>query len=111
MNSYTEDKPFYLQVNLLNPHDICEFLHSFEDTNKQIKNVVDLGLVKEEDLPKLPANFLYDDYETVTQIVCRRIAAYRQRHVAGPTIGMPLLLASLPTNMGVNLSSAVGHLC
>lgn len=72
LNRYQGEKPFYLQVNFINPHDICEHLHSFEDQSKQIKSFSEMGVVKEGELPPLPVNFEYDPNETVTQIVCRR---------------------------------------
>lgn len=70
--NYSQDEPFYLQVGYINPHDICEYLHSFEDKSKGIKNPVELGILTEEDLPELPENFEYDKSEIVTMIVGRR---------------------------------------
>ena len=70
LSRYDEDKPFYLQVGLVNPHDVCEYQHSHE--RKFIPDGVELGLLDEADLPPLPENFDYDARETVTQIVARR---------------------------------------
>ncbi|WP_127487195.1 sulfatase family protein [Paenibacillus ehimensis] len=70
LTSYEGEQPFYLQVNYLNPHDICEYLHSHEF--KDIPDLVSLGMLREDELPPLPDNFHYDQNETVLQRVCRR---------------------------------------
>ena len=70
LSTYEEDDPFYLQIGLVNPHDVCEYEHSHE--RKFIPDGVELGLIDDKDLPPLPANFDYDARETVTQIVMRR---------------------------------------
>lgn len=72
LRSYDGSKPFYLQAHYINPHDVCELLHSYEDSGKKIEDLVRLGVIPEEELPPLPPNFDYDKRETVLQIVCRR---------------------------------------
>ncbi|TDF95501.1 sulfatase-like hydrolase/transferase [Paenibacillus piri] len=71
LTSYNSKKPFYLQVNYINPHDICEYLHSHEFND--IPDLVRLGVIHEDELPPLPENFSYDENETVLQRVCRRM--------------------------------------
>lgn len=63
-------KPFYLQIAYVNPHDICEYEHNFEE--KVIPDAVSQGLVPMDELPPLPPNFIYDATETVVQRVSRR---------------------------------------
>lgn len=72
LNRYDGDRPFFLQAHYVNPHDVCELLHSYEDSGKKIADLVTLGVIPEEELPPLPPNFDYDKRETVLQIVCRR---------------------------------------
>jgi len=67
---YEEKKPFYLQIGYVNPHDVCEYEHNHEQKN--IPDPVEQGFLAVKDLPPLPANFNYDERETVTQIVMRR---------------------------------------
>jgi arylsulfatase A-like enzyme len=67
---YDGEKPFYLQVGFVNPHDFCEHGHSF--VGKSIPGPVEQGLVGEDELPPLPDNFDYDAYEPVQQMVIRR---------------------------------------
>jgi arylsulfatase A-like enzyme len=47
--------PFYLQLGLVNPHDICEFEHCHEEN--AAPDPVAAGLVREEGLPPMPPNF------------------------------------------------------
>jgi choline-sulfatase len=71
LSSYEDERPFYLQVDYINPHDICEYLHNYEqkrDANPEIAKFAD-----DEQLPPLPDNFHYDYTETILQIVCRRV--------------------------------------
>ncbi|MBW2559167.1 MAG: sulfatase-like hydrolase/transferase [Deltaproteobacteria bacterium] len=70
LSRYEENKPFYLQIGYVNPHDICEYEHNHEQKN--IPDPVEQGFLSSEELPPLPANFNYDERETVTQIVMRR---------------------------------------
>lgn len=70
LSSYREDEPFFLQVGLINPHDVCECAHYHE--GKRIPGPLDQGIVKASELPPLPGSFDYDERETVTQIVMRR---------------------------------------
>ncbi len=72
LRNYHGEQPFFLQAHYVNPHDVCELLHSYEDPCKNIADLVQLGVVLEKDLPPLPPNFDYDRKETVLQIVCRR---------------------------------------
>ena len=67
---YDGEKPFYLQVGLVNPHDICEYQHNHE--HKNIPGPVEQGLLAEADLPPLPGNFVFDQRETAVQKVFRR---------------------------------------
>ena len=46
-------KPFYLTVNFLQPHDICNWIKRHKDNTKDRH----LGSIKKEDLPPLPENF------------------------------------------------------
>lgn len=50
---YKGDKPFYLQLGYVNPHDMCEYLHNYEF--KSIPDLSRFGLV--DQLPPLPENF------------------------------------------------------
>jgi glucosamine-6-phosphate deaminase len=63
-------EPFFLQVGLINPHDICEFEHLQEINN--VPDPVEQGILKESDLPPLPESFGYDESETIVQHVFRR---------------------------------------
>lgn len=72
LNEYRGTKPFFLGVHYINPHDICEHLHSFEDQRKKILSLTEMGMIPESELPPLPDNFYSDSSETVLQYVCRR---------------------------------------
>ena len=73
LSSYDEDKPFYLQIGYVNPHDICQTGHNYEDSeNRQIPGPLEQGAFDERDLPPLPDNLDYDVNETHLQIVSRR---------------------------------------
>jgi len=63
-------EPFYLQVHLVNPHEICEYGHNH--AFKIIPGPIEQDIVKEAELPPLPPNFVYDNRETVVQQVFRR---------------------------------------
>lgn len=63
-------EPFFLQVGIVNPHDICEYQHNHEV--KTIPGPVEQGIVTVAELPPLPENFEYDERETVVQQVFRR---------------------------------------
>lgn len=71
LTNYDADKPFYLQIGYVDPHDVCEYLHNHEE--KRIPNPVEQGIVSEDALPSLPENFDYDERETVLHRVCRRV--------------------------------------
>ena len=62
--------PFFLQIGFVNPHDVCEYEHNFED--KLIPDPVSQGILHEEELPPLPANHFYDEPETMIHRVVRR---------------------------------------
>lgn len=55
LDQYDGNEPFYLEVGLVDPHDICELMHLHEEN--AIPDPVALGLVEESQLPELPANF------------------------------------------------------
>ena len=63
-------RPFFLQIGLVNPHDVCECGHAHVYT--AIPDPVALGLLDADDLPPLPKSFRYDKCETVVQQVMRR---------------------------------------
>ena len=63
-------EPFFLQIGMVNPHDVCEYGHNFEE--KLIPDPVAQGILNAEELPPLPANFHYDEPETMTHRVVRR---------------------------------------
>ena len=67
---YDSKDPFYLQIGFINPHDICEYEHNFEE--KEIPDPIQQGLLTESELPPLPSNFAYDPDETFIQQVARR---------------------------------------
>ncbi len=71
LTNYDGDKPFYLQIGYIDPHDVCEYLHNHEE--KHIPNPVEQGILTEDDLPPLPDNFNYDERETVLNRVCKRV--------------------------------------
>lgn len=64
------DEPFFLQVNYINPHDVCEYLHNYE--HKSIPGPLEQGILTEDELPPLPENFHYDPSETRLHRVSRR---------------------------------------
>ena len=70
LDRYDQSQPFYLQVGLVNPHDICEYQHNHE--YKTIPGPIEQGLLSGDDLPPLPRNFDYDQRETLVQQVFRR---------------------------------------
>ena len=63
-------EPFFLQIGMVNPHDVCEYGHNFEQ--KLIPDPVAQGILSADELPPLPANFHYDEPETMTHRVVRR---------------------------------------
>ena len=63
-------EPFFLQIGMVNPHDVCEYGHNFEE--KLIPDPVAQGILSADELPPLPANFNYDEPETMTHRVVRR---------------------------------------
>ena len=72
--SYEDDKPFYLQVGYVNPHDICQTGHNYEALEtRHIPDPIQQGAFTEEELPPLPSNLDYDPSETYLHIVSRRI--------------------------------------
>jgi arylsulfatase A-like enzyme len=64
------ERPFFLQIGFVNPHDVCQYEHNFE--TKLIPDLVEQGILAESELPPLPANHLYDDNEPMIQRVVRR---------------------------------------
>ena len=70
LDRYDTGMPFYLQLGLVNPHDICEYQHNHEF--KAIPGPIDQGLLTLDDLPPLPESFCYDERETMVQQVFRR---------------------------------------
>lgn len=70
LDRYDQASPFYLQVGLVNPHDICEYLHNHEQ--KTLPGPIEQGLLSLDDLPPLPENFDYDKRETILQQVFHR---------------------------------------
>jgi arylsulfatase A-like enzyme len=70
LSEYNSNKPFYLQVGYVNPHDVCEYLHNHE--NKEIPDPVEQRFLSEDQLPPLPYNFDYDNSETVIHRLARR---------------------------------------
>ena len=70
LSSQDREQPFYLQIGYVNPHDICEYQHNFEE--KLIPDPVAQGLLEPEQLPPLPRSFDYDKWETLVQMVTRR---------------------------------------
>ena len=69
LDSRNSSQPFYLQIGLVNPHDICEYEHTHEF--KAIPGPEAQGFSPDA-LPPLPENFDYDERETVVQQVFRR---------------------------------------
>ncbi len=70
LNEAAGSAPFFLHASYVNPHDICEFQHSFEDNPPP--ELTALGLLEESRLPALPDNFDFDAREIVSQRVMRR---------------------------------------
>ena len=70
LTSYDDSKPFYLQIGYVNPHDICEYGHNHEE--KEVPDPVEQGILREGELPPLPLNHHYDEFETMIQRVIRR---------------------------------------
>ncbi len=71
LSRYEDSDPFFLQVPYVNPHDICQCEHDHEE--KTIPDPIAQGILSEKDLPPLPANFQYDERETVVHKVARRM--------------------------------------
>lgn len=72
--TYQDEKPWYLQIAYVNPHDICEVGHNYEHNDvRRIPGPLEQGVFTEEELPPVPGNYHYDTDETVLQIVSRRI--------------------------------------
>ena len=63
-------RPFFLQIGYVNPHDICQFGHKFEDA--PVPDPVAQGILTEADLPPLPANHEFNEPETMIQRIARR---------------------------------------
>lgn len=53
LQDYREEKPFYLQLGYVNPHDMCEYLHNYEF--KKIPDLSHYHFIGQ--LPPLPENF------------------------------------------------------
>ena len=70
LERHDPSRPFYCQIGLVNPHDICEYQHNHEA--KSIPGPIEQGLLSPDDLPPLPENFDYDERETIVQQVFRR---------------------------------------
>ncbi len=70
LDRYDQALPFYLQIGLVNPHDICEYQHNHEQTT--IPGPIEQGILAAEDLPPLPDNFEYDKREIILQKVMHR---------------------------------------
>ncbi len=70
LDRYDQPLPFYLQVGLVNPHDICEYQHNHE--HKTIPGPIEQGLFAIEELPPLPGNFEYDEREILLQRMLHR---------------------------------------
>jgi len=67
LSDYKGEKPFCLHVGIIDPHDICEYLHNFE--YKELGNMA--GLIGKA-LPPLPDNFDFEEGEIRLQKVCCR---------------------------------------
>lgn len=70
LSSYDGPEPFFLAVEYVNPHDICEYIHGHE--TKSLPGPVDLGIVDADDLPPLPGNFDAIGVETGVMRAMRR---------------------------------------
>ena len=70
LDRYDASRPFYLQIGIINPHDICHYQHNHE--HKTVPGPIEQGVVSLDDLPPLPKNFVYDESETLVQQVFRR---------------------------------------
>ena len=70
LTSYDGSRPFYLQLGLVNPHDVCE--HWRYHSEKKKPDPVAQGILGEAELPPLPANFHYDRREPLQHRVARR---------------------------------------
>ena len=70
LTTYDGARPFYLQLAFVNPHDVCQHGHNYEE--KEIPDPVAQGILREEELPPLPDNFDYDPREPLQHRVIRR---------------------------------------
>ena len=70
LTTYDGARPFYLQLGFVNPHDICQHGHNYEE--KEIPDPVAQGILREEELPPLPDNFDFDPREPLQHRVIRR---------------------------------------
>jgi arylsulfatase A-like enzyme len=70
LTTYKGADPFYLQLGYINPHDVCEYGHAYEE--KEIPDPIAQGILQASDLPPFPSNFDYDERETVLHRVMRR---------------------------------------
>jgi len=70
LRNYTGQKPFFLALGYLNPHDIC--LTWNQHQGSEIPHLVELGALDAEDLPPLPAQHDYDEREPAVLRMMKR---------------------------------------
>lgn len=80
LDGHDGHRPFYLQLGLVDPHDICEYLHLHE--HNHVPDPVAAGLAAPADLPPLPPNFVVGFRELVVQEAFHRAGKESLVHAA-----------------------------
>ena len=80
LDTYDGRRPFYLQLGLVDPHDICEYLHLQE--HNRVPDPVAAGLAAPDDLPPLPPNFAVAFEELALQRAFHRAGDRSLAHAA-----------------------------
>ena len=75
LRNYNSDKPLFLNIGYLNPHDCC--LTVFDDLADGAPEILECGLVDKGKLPSLPETYHYDGTMngTVEFVLYRHMAA------------------------------------
>lgn len=71
LDTYDGEDPWFIQLGIVNPHDVCEFLHAHEQN--QVPNFEESPLAGKFDLPPLPGNFEVRFRETFMQQATHRL--------------------------------------
>jgi arylsulfatase A-like enzyme len=77
LRNYNDDKPFFLTVGYLNPHDICitpssEFQRAVEIDGKKVPRYISEGILDDKEIPPLPEAHQYDKREPTIHVATHR---------------------------------------